>query len=293
MRDYLIFTEVTADLPVDLISKLQLNIIPMEFAFSDTERYLHYSDNREMPLAEFYRRVQAGEHTNTSQVRYADFIDAFEPVLADGKDILYICFSSGLSGTYNTALLAKKDLSEKYPDAEIMIVDSLAASMGEGLQAYYAAQNKIAGMKIAENYHWLSERVLQQAQWFTVDDLHHLKRGGRCSSLAAFMGTVFHIKPLLHTDDNGKLLPMEKIRTKHKVLLRMAEIFDQTANSPAGEKQTVFISHADNEEGALALAEMIKDKPGIADVVIGWISPVIGTHCGRGTIAFFFYANHR
>lgn len=293
MRDYVVFTEITADLPVDLVDDLGLEIIPMEFAFSENERYLHYPDAREMSLSDFYRRVRAGEDTITSQVRYADFIAAFEPILQAGKDILYVCFSSGLSGTYNTALLARDDLCQQYPDAKIMIVDSLAASMGEGLQAYYAAQNKKSGMSLEENHDWLAARVLHQAQWFTVDDLHHLKRGGRCSSLAAFMGTMFNIKPLLHTDDNGKLLPVEKIRSHKKVLARMKAMFEETAESPIDGPQTVFISHADNKEGAETLAEMIKDLPGIKDVVVGWISPVIGTHCGSGTIAFFFYATHR
>jgi DegV family protein with EDD domain len=293
MRDYIVCTEVTTDLPIDLIETLDLTIIPMEFSFSDQERYMHYPDARELPLSEFYRRVKAGEDTITSQVRYADFITTFEPILEKGQDILYVCFSSGLSGTYSTALLARNDLLEKYPEAEILIMDSLAASMGEGLQAYYAAKNKIKGMTLQENYQWLSSRVLNQAQWFTVDDLYHLRRGGRCSSLAAFMGNMLNIKPLLHTDDQGKLVPAEKIRSNKKLLTKMAEIFDKTARSPVDEDQVVFISHANNLENAEKLAEMIRVKPGVKEVVLGWISPIIGTHCGSGTIAFFYYADHR
>ena len=226
MNNYKIFTEVTADLTQEMVNDLHIDVIPMEISFGGEENYLHYPDAREISLADFYRRLKAGEDITTAQVKYADYIEIFEPLLQQGYDILYVCFSSGLSGTYNTALLAREDLQAKYPEAKIMIVDSLAASLGEGLLAYYAAANRENGMSIEDNYQWLMEHRNNLAHWFTVDDLYHLKRGGRCSALAAFMGTVLSIKPLLHVDDEGHLVPVEKIRSNKKVMDRMIQIFD-------------------------------------------------------------------
>ena len=148
MENYKIFTEVTADLTAEMVNELNIEVIPMEISFSGDENYLHYPDAREISLEDFYSRLKAGEDITTAQVKYADYINVFEPILQKGEDILYVCFSSGLSGTYNTALLAREDLLEKYPDSKIMIVDSLAASLGEGLLAYYAAQNREKGMGI-------------------------------------------------------------------------------------------------------------------------------------------------
>lgn len=295
MENYKIFTEVTADLTAEMVNELNIEVIPMEISFSGDENYLHYPDAREIPLEDFYSRLKAGEDITTAQVKYADYINVFEPILQKGEDILYVCFSSGLSGTYNTALLAREDLLEKYPDSKIMIVDSLAASLGEGLLAYYAAQNREKGMSIDDNYQWLLDHRLNTAHWFTVDDLYHLKRGGRCSALAAFMGTMLSIKPLLHVDNEGHLVPVEKIRSNKKVVDRMLQIFHDTILLPFdGEsEQVIFISHADNQEAAEKLADIVREKPGVKEVRIGWISPVIGAHCGAGTLAIFFMADNR
>lgn len=295
MNNYKIFTEVTADLTQEMVNDLHIDVIPMEISFGGEENYLHYPDAREISLADFYRRLKAGEDITTAQVKYADYIEIFEPLLQQGYDILYVCFSSGLSGTYNTALLAREDLQAKYPEAKIMIVDSLAASLGEGLLAYYAAANRENGMSIEDNYQWLMEHRNNLAHWFTVDDLYHLKRGGRCSALAAFMGTVLSIKPLLHVDDEGHLVPVEKIRSNKKVMDRMIQIFDDSVLLPfeGDNQQIVFISHADNEPAAEKLAEIIREKPSVKDVKIGWISPVIGAHCGAGTLAIFYMADHK
>ena len=295
MNDYKIFTEVTADLSPDIVEELDLSIIPMELAFSDSERYLHFPDAHNLSLEEFYRRIKAGEDVTTAQVQYNEYITAFEPVLQSGQDILYVCFSSGLSGTYNTAILAREDLMEKYPDSKIFVLDSRAASMGEGLLAYYAAQNKAKGMSIEDNYNWLEEHRDNLAHWFTVDDLYHLKRGGRCSALAAFMGTMLSIKPLLHVDDDGHLVPVEKIRSSKKVIDRMLQLFQETILLPFdGEnEQMIYISHADNQPAAEKLAAIIKEQRGVKDVKIGWISPIIGAHCGSGTLAIFYMASHK
>ena len=162
MGDYKIFTEVTADLTPEMVNEMNIEVIPMEIAFSGTESYMHYPDAREISFADFYHRLRAGEDITTAQVKYADYINIFEPILEKGEDILYICFSSGLSGTYNTALLAREDLMEKYPNSKILVVDSLAASLGEGLLVYYAAQNRAAGMSIEDNYQWLLEHRLNR-----------------------------------------------------------------------------------------------------------------------------------
>ena len=220
-------------------------------------------------------------------------MEYFEKALSAGKDVLYIGFSEALSGSYSASLLAKEELKTKYPDAKIITLCSLAASLGEGLLVYYAAQNQAAGMSIDDNYQWLSDHALNIAHWFTVDDLYHLKRGGRVTPVAAFMGTMLNIKPLLHCDNEGKLIPKEKIRTHKKVYDRMVAIFDETAKSPNGKPQVVFISHANNPEGAEQLASMLRDKPEVKEIVTSMISPIIGSHTGGGTVALFYYAEHR
>lgn len=290
MREYAVVTDATADLPASLCEELNIHTIPMLFSFSEEESYYHYPDCREHAMDKFYQRVRKGDEATTSQITVMQAAEFFTPLLAAGLDILYLCFSSGMSGSCNSVRLAAEQLQEQFPGQEIVVLDSLAASMGEGLLAYYMALNRQKGMTLAENAADISERIPRLAHWFTVDDLHHLKRGGRCTPLAAFMGTMLNIKPVLHVDDAGKLVPVEKVRSHKKALDRMAEIAAE--NGVALAEQTVFISHSDDVESAERLAEKMRAL-GVRDIVINYIGPVIGAHTGAGTVALFFLAKKK
>lgn len=290
MKDYVIISESTCDLTQELVEKLGVVIIPMNFEM-EQKSYVHYPDAREMGVREFYDALRVGKAAVTSLVNTQTFLNYFEPILKEGKDILYIGFSSGLSGTYNSAVIARDELLEKYPDAKICCIDTKAASAGEGLLVYYAAQNKKQGLSLEEQEAWFHENVLHLCQWFTVDDLNHLKRGGRVSAFSAGIGTALNIKPVLHVDDEGHLIAMEKVRGRKKALLGLLNHMVDTCIRP--EEQMVFIGHGDAFEDASFLAEQIKEKLSVKNIELMPIGPVIGSHSGPGTIALFFLGTHR
>jgi len=290
MRDYVIITDSTTDLTEELINELDITVIPMEFNI-DGKVYLNYSDERDISYKEFYDFLRNGKNSTTSLINTATFTELFEPILEDGKDILYIAFSSGLSGTYNSSCVAAQMLSEKYTDSKIYTVDSLSASMGEGLLVYHAAKNKKEGMNIDELKDWVENNKLNLCHWFTVDDLHHLKRGGRLSSAAAIVGTMLNIKPVLNVDNEGHLIPVEKVRGRKLSITAMLKMMEKTAINP--EEQTIFISHGDCLEEAEFLANLVKEKLNVKDIKMNYIGPVIGSHSGPGTIALFFLGTER
>lgn len=292
MRDYVILTDSTADLPAEMADKLGLAVIPMEFSIGD-KTYLHYPDGRELGFKEFYDKVREGAMPRTAQITMNTYMEWAEPILKEGKDLLILAFSSALSGTYQSACLAAAELAGKYPDLKIMAVDSRAASMGEGLLAWYAAKKKEEGLSIEELAAWLTDNRDHLCHWFTVDDLNHLKRGGRVSSAAALFGTLLGIKPVLHVDDEGRLIPMSKVRGRRQSLDALADKLEETFLGE--EPQTVFISHGDAPEDAEYLAGQVKKRMGkkIADLVIHYIGPVIGAHSGPGTVALFFMGTHK
>ncbi len=290
MRDYVIITDSTTDLTQELINELDITVIPMEFNI-DGKSYLNYSDERDISYKKFYDFLRNGKNSTTSLINTAAFTDLFEPILKDGKDILYIAFSSGLSGTYNSSCIAAQILSEKYTDSKIYTVDSLSASMGEGLLVYHAANKKKEGMNIDDLKDWVENNKLNLCHWFTVDDLHHLKRGGRLSSAAAIVGTMLNIKPVLHVDNEGHLIPVEKVRGRKLSITAMLKMMEKTAINP--EEQTIFISHGDCLEEAEFLANLVKEKLSVKDIKMNYIGPVIGSHSGPGTIALFFLGTER
>ncbi|MFV0344149.1 MAG: DegV family protein [Anaerocolumna sp.] len=290
MRDYVIITESTSDITKELVEELGVIVIPMEFEMNQ-KSYIHYPDAREMGIHEFYEGLKAGNKSVTSLVNTQIFLNYFEPILKEGKDILYIGFSSGLSGTYNSAVIAREELIEKYPDGNISCIDTKAASAGEGLLVYTAAVKKKEGLTFEEVDTWLRENILHLCHWFTVDDLFHLKRGGRVSALSAGIGTALNIKPVLHVDDEGHLIPMEKVRGRKKSLLALLKHMVETCTNP--NEQVIFIGHGDALEEANFLAEQIKEKLQVKDVKIMPIGPVVGSHSGPGTIAIFFYGTNR
>ena len=290
MKNYVIVTESTTDLPPDLVNELGITLIPMAFGF-ENESYLNYPDNRELDIHKFYERVKNGERSTTALVNSKTFEEYFEPILKSGDDILYIGFSSGLSGTYSSSLIAAEELKQKYPDSQIVCIDTLAASMGEGLLVYYAAKLKSEGQSIEQVSQWLLDNRLNLCQWFTVDDLNHLKRGGRISAMTATIGSALNVKPILHVDNEGHLVAVHNIRGRKKSINALFEHMEELCTNP--EEQTVFISHADCLEDTEYLANLIKEKLNVKEVILNFIGPVIGSHTGQGAIALFFMGRER
>ena len=287
---YRIITDSTGDLTPELIRDLQLTVIPMEFTI-DGKSYRNYPDGHEMSAKAFYHLLRAGKTSTTAQINAHEFMDWADPILQAGEDILYLAFSSGLSGTCQSAYMAKEELSARYPDRKIYVVDSLAASMGEGLLAYYASKMQLEGKTIDEVYQWLQDNKLHLCHWFTVDDLNHLKRGGRVSSAAALFGTMLGIKPVLHVDDAGHLIPVAKIRGRRQSLDSLVAHMEQTVTNP--EEQVIFISHGDCEKDAQYVADQIRAKWNVKEIVLNEIGPVIGTHSGPGTVALFYFSRDK
>ena len=227
----------------------------------------------------------------TSAVNVSDFTETIEPHLKEGRDVLVVAFSSGLSATCHSAQIAAQELSEQYPERKVYVVDSLCASLGQGLLVWYAARMKNEGRGIGAVRDWLEENKLHLCHWFTVDDLHFLKRGGRISSATAVLGTMLSIKPVMHVDDEGHLTKVGTARGRNASLKALVDHMAETAIDPAG--QTVFISHGDCEEDANKVAEDVKRRFGVQTVVLNNVGPVIGAHSGPGTVALFFLGRHR
>ena len=290
MKNYVIVTESTTDLTQDLVNELGIKIIPMVFGF-ENESYLNYPDNREMDIHKFYERVKAGERSTTALINSKTFEEYFEPILKSGDDILYIGFSSGLSGTYNSSLIAAEELKQKYPDSKIVCIDTLAASMGEGLLVYHAVKLKQQGKDIEQVSQWLMDNRLKLNHWFTVDDLNHLRRGGRISAMTATIGSALNVKPILHVDNEGHLIPVHNVRGRKKSINALLEHMEELSINP--QEQTIFISHANCLEDAENLANLIRKKLKIKEIILNFIGPVIGSHTGQGAIALFFIGKER
>ena len=290
MRDYCIVTDSTCDLPANIVTDLGITVIPMEFQLDGTT-YLNYPDGRDYDFHAFYDALRAGKASTTSQVNYQTFLDTFTPILESGRDILYLAFSSGLSGTYNGSVIAANDLMEKYPGSKVISVDTLAASVGEGLLVYTAAKKREEGLSLDELAQWVTDNRLHLCHWFTVDDLNHLKRGGRISPAVAIIGTALGIKPVMHVDDEGHLIPVSKVRGRRKSLDALVEHMAETCDKP--ESQTVFIGHGDSKEDAEYVAKLVRQKFKVKNIILNYIGPVIGSHSGPGTLALFFFGTHR
>jgi len=290
MSDYRIITDSTSDLPASLVRELELHVIPMLYTV-DGRDYLNTPDERFLSSHDFYEMLRAGKVSTTTQINGEVFKDEVRPYLLEGLDILYLGFSSGLSSTFSSVLIASQDLKDEFPDRIIVIIDTLAASMGEGLIVYHAAKRRKQGMSIDDVASWVEENKLHLAHWFTVDDLNHLKRGGRVSVAAAFVGTMLNIKPVLHVDDDGHLIPVDKVRGRRKSLEELVSHMEKSALSPA--EQTIFISHGDAPEDAAYVEKLVRERFDVKSVYINPIGPVIGSHSGPGTVALFFLASKR
>lgn len=290
MEEYVIISDSTTDLSKDLVEEAGLKILPLKFSMSG-KVYQNSIEEKDMTTEEFYTRLRSGEMPTTSQINPEDFIEFFKPYLQKGTDIIYISFSSALSNTYSSAVIAQKELLQSFPDRKIEILDSLCASMGEGLLVYLAAQQKNSGKSFEEVKNWVNEMKLHICHWFTVDDLNHLKRGGRVSSAAAILGSMLNIKPILHVDNSGKLALASKSRGRKKSIVELLNRMQSTAINL--KNQTVFISHGDCLSDAQEMAKVIKEKYEANKVIVNSIGPVIGSHSGPGTLALFFIGTTR
>ena len=286
MKDYIIFTDSTADLPLSIVKELDVKIVPMELTF-DNEKYFQDSD---VDFKKFYSDLRNGKLPKTTCTNSAKFIEFFEPYLKNNKDILYICFSSALSKTYECAIIAANELNKKYAN-KVAVVDSKSASLGQGLLVYYAAKKRQTGANLEEVKAWLEENKTKMCHWFTVDDLFHLKRGGRISTAIATLGSILNVKPILNINNEGVLMPRGKVRGRKASLLAL--INEMEKNFIKSENDVIFISHGDAIDDAKFVSDQIKEKFGIENIIINYIGPTIGSHTGAGTIALFFLGSER
>lgn len=288
MSNYVIFTDSAADIKPELMNKWGVSFISLTFRFEGDDK--EYSNN-EISASDFYARMREGGIAKTAAINPETFEKAFEEILSRGNDILYIGFSSGLSTTYNSAKIAMDELKEKYPERKMLAVDTLAASAGQGMLVYLAAEKKNRGAGIEETAQYIEDNKLKLCHWFTVDDLVYLKRGGRVSPTVAFVGNLLGIKPVLHVDNEGHLINMFKVRGRKASIAALAEKLGELALDKKGG--TVYISHGDCMNDVKALEEILKKNYGAKVDIVADVGPVIGAHSGPGTLALFFVGKER
>lgn len=288
MSDYVIYTDSACDINPETLKEWGVEFVELSFMFQGEDKnYLNF----DMPSDEFYQRMRNGEVAKTSAINITTFKEAFEVILKEGKDLLYIGFSSGLSNTYNVSSIAVEELKEKYPERKIIAVDTLSASAGMGLLVYLTVQKKAQGASIEEAAQFVLDNRLNLCHWFTVDDLVYLKRGGRVSPTVAFVGGLLGIKPVMHMDNEGKLINMFKVRGRKAALQAIADKYGELSLTP--NEGTVFISHGDCIDDAKALADIVKKTYKVEVKLFADIGPVIGAHSGPGTLALFFLGKER
>ena len=289
-KSYVVMTDSSADLSAELVEKLGLDVIPLSVNVGE-KSFMNYPDEREIGSHEFYEMLRGGANAKTSAVNVDTFVNAMSVHLKQGKDVLYLGFSSGLSSTYNAGAIAAEELRAAYPDRKILTVDTLCASLGQGLLVYLTVQKVLAGATIEEAAAFAEENRLHLCHWFTVDDLFFLKRGGRVSAATALVGSALGIKPVLHVDNEGHLINVSKARGRKNSILALVDRMEKSAIDPA--KQTIFISHGDCLADAEFLAYELRKRFGISDITINFVGPVIGAHSGPGTLALFFLGEER
>ena len=288
MSNYVIYTDSACDIKPELLREWGVYYQPLTLRFTDSEEEFK---NDEINAYDFYRRMRAGGVAKTAAVNSETFREGFTEVLKGGNDLLYLGFSSGLSTTYNSARIAANDLKEEFPDRKIELVDTLSASAGFGLLLYLVLEKKNAGATIEEAKAYAEELVPKLCHWFTVDDLVYLKRGGRISPLAASVGNMLGIKPVLHMDDEGHLINRAKVRGRKTAIAALADKYGELADDKSSG--TVFISEADCLEDAKLLEKMLQERYGASVKIITDVGPVIGAHAGPGTLALFFVGKNR
>lgn len=290
MADYVIMTDSCCDLPADMAAELELEVLPLRLELGGRS-YRNLLDGSEIGFQEFYSQVRGGAMPVTSAVNVGEFDAVMRPIAESGRDILCLCFSSALSTTYQSAVIAGRELEEAFPERKVRVVDSLCASMGQGLFVWLCAQEKRKGKTLEEVLDFAEGAKGNICHWFTVDDLNHLKRGGRVSAAAALFGTMLSVKPVLHVDGQGRLIPMEKCRGRKASLLALVDHMEKTAVDP--ERYPVFISHGDCREEAEFVAAEARRRLGVREAYINYVGPVIGSHTGAGVMTLFFVGRER
>ena len=287
MCTYKIITDSCCDFPVEMYRHLDVDYVPLSLEFRGQVTL----DRNDDSLKELYDGMRAGEGAKTSAANPDTWAGVMEPHLEKGLDVLVLAFSSGLSTTYQSAVIASQELMEKYPDRTIRVVDTLAASLGQGLLVWHVCQQRDKGATLEEAAQWAEENKQHICHWFTVDDLMHLKRGGRIGAATAVVGTMLQIKPVLHVDDEGHLVNVSKARGRKASIEALAKkVSELGANY---DNSTVFLSHGDCREEAELLVSILKEKHGVKEVFISYVGSVIGSHAGPGTLALFFLGDHR
>lgn len=287
MSNYVITSDTTCDLPESYIKEHGIDIIPLYYNLND----VIYGDEQNMSPHDFYNEMRNGRMPTTMACNPETTANIFRKNLDNGFDILHIAFSSGLSSSYNTAAVTAEELADEYPDRKIIVIDSKAASMGEGLIVYKAVNNRDNGMNIEDNAKWIEDNKLHVCHQFTVDDLHHLHRGGRVSKATAIIGTMINVKPVLHVDDEGHLISLCNVRGRKKALNMLVD--NMAATITGYENDIIFISHGDCIEDANYVADKIQERFGIKNFMINYVCPTVGTHSGPGTLALFFIGEKR
>lgn len=289
MGDYIVSTTSTADLTVEFCSDHGVDINYLKFTIDGVD----YKDdvNESMSYEEFYSGMRNGRMSSTSACNIEQATEFFEKYAREGIDVLHISFSSGLSSTYNNEYIAAQDVMDRYPDRSIIVIDSLCASRGQGLLVYYAVMMKERGCTINEVSEWVENNKLHLCHQFTVDDLHHLHRGGRVSKTVAVVGTIVNVKPVLHVDNEGRLIPLKNVRGRKKSLITLVD--NMLEQIDGYDNEMIYIGHGDCLEDAEFVKELVIEKTGIRNVEIGYVGSVIGSHSGPGTVALFFLGNER
>lgn len=288
MRDYVIFVDSACDISCDILNEWGVKYCTLSLAFNDDPN--EYQDH-DIPAAEFYNKMRNGAQPKTSAANMGKFCDAFESIVKEGYDILYLGFSSGLSATVNFAREAAEEIMSEYEGSKVVVADSLCASAGYGLLLKLLVDKKNEGASIDEAADYAENTKLNVCHWFTVDDLKYLKAGGRISATTALLGGMLNIKPVMKMDNNGKLISVSKVRGRKAALKAMADLYMETAIDK--KDGVVFISHGDCIDDANLLADMIKENSDASVQITTYVGPVIGSHSGPGTLALFFLANER
>ena len=289
MSEYVITTDNNSDLPEEYLKDHGVGCMYLSYSM-DGKNYTH---GNFLPEHEFYEAMRNGSMPTTAQVNPENAKALLEPYLKEGKDILHIAFSSALSGTYNSSRIAAEELMEEYPDRKIIVVDSLSASLGQGLLVWLAQQKKELGQTLEDVADWVEKNKLKMVHLFTVDDLNHLYRGGRVSRTTAIVGSMLNIKPVLHVDNEGKLTAIGKVRGRKKALQELIKLMDEKIGSFGADCDTIFISHGDCEQDAQYVAAKVKEKYNIKNIIINQVGATIGAHSGPGTMALFFVGDVR
>ena len=287
MRDYIITVNSTVDTGKEWLKERNVPVIPLKYTIDGQE----YTDMYGLSDKEFFQKLREGKMSVTSQINPEEAKEMLEPYVKEGKDVLHLAFSSALSGTCNSMKIAAEELQEEYPEAKVIVVDTLCACMGEAMLLYYALKQKEAGKTLEEVAQWVEENKLHVCHNVTVDDLFHLHRGGRVSKTAAVLGTMVKVKPIIHMDDNGALQVIGKERGRKKSLHKIVDM--AVERSKGWDNEIIMITHGDCLEDAEYVAKLVREKMGVENVFIHNIGTVIGSHTGPGVVATFCMGNKR